>query len=335
MNTNLEYYKFFYYVGKLHSITLAAEELNVSQPAVSQAIRNLERELGTTLFMRTSRGVRLTAEGQTLYGYVQRGYETIREGERKFLEMQELTSGEVCIGASDMTLQFYLLSYLEQFHEQYPKIRITVTNAPTPETLKYLQSGRIDFGVVSTPMETTKNMHVIPVREIEDVFVAGRKFEYLKGGKLSYKELEHLPVMCLEGNTSTRKYVEEFLLGEGVVIHPEIELATSDMLIQFAKRSLGIANVVRDFAQEEIDKAGTGDLCPVKHSICQIQSIHNGLGDHPGRLVECLGTGHGHIGGVVAVLALLGHFDNKGRQGCLVQHTVRHGTTQSVHNFLF
>ena len=74
MNTNLEYYKFFYYVGKLHSITLAAEELNVSQPAVSQAIRNLERELGTTLFMRTSRGVRLTAEGQTLYGYVQRGF---------------------------------------------------------------------------------------------------------------------------------------------------------------------------------------------------------------------------------------------------------------------
>ena len=264
MNTNLEYYKFFYYVGKLHSITLAAEELNVSQPAVSQAIRNLERELGTTLFMRTSRGVRLTAEGQTLYGYVQRGYETIREGERKFLEMQELTSGEVCIGASDMTLQFYLLSYLEQFHEQYPKIRITVTNAPTPETLKYLQSGRIDFGVVSTPMETTKNMHVIPVREIEDVFVAGRKFEYLKGGKLSYKELEHLPVMCLEGNTSTRKYVEEFLLGEGVVIHPEIELATSDMLIQFAVRNLGIASVVRNFAEEHLTE---GDLFELPEKI--------------------------------------------------------------------
>ena len=226
--------------------------LNVSQPAVSQAIRNLERELGTTLFMRTSRGVRLTAEGQTLYGYVQRGYETIREGERKFLEMQELTSGEVCIGASDMTLQFYLLSYLEQFHEQYPKIRITVTNAPTPETLKYLQSGRIDFGVVSTPMETTKNMHVIPVREIEDVFVAGRKFEYLKGGKLSYKELEHLPVMCLEGNTSTRTYVEQFLASKQVTIRPEFELATSDMLIQFAQKSLGVASVVKDFAEPKI-----------------------------------------------------------------------------------
>lgn len=253
MNTNLEYYKFFYYVGKYHSITQAAEELKVSQPAVSQAIRNLERQLGTSLFMRTSKGVRLTAEGQVLFGYVQRGYETIRQGERKFREMQELTGGEICIGASDMTLQFYLLSYLERFHEQFPKIRITVTNAPTPETLKYLQSGRIDFGVVSTPMDTTRNMHVIPVRQIEDVFVAGKKFGYLKGGKLSYKELEHMPIMCLEGSTSTRKYVEEFLMGEGVQLRPEFELATSDMLIQFARRSLGIASVVEDFALEGIE----------------------------------------------------------------------------------
>lgn len=253
MNTNLEYYKSFYYVGKFHSITLAAEELSVSQPAVSQAIRNLERELGTTLFMRTAKGMRLTAEGQVLFGYVQRGYEMIEQGERKFREMQELSSGEICIGASDMTLQFYLLPYLEQFHEQFPKIKITVTNAPTPETLRHLQAGKIDFGVVSTPMEHTANMHVIPVRQIEDVFVAGKKFEYLKGGRLSYKELEHMPIMCLEGSTSTRKYVEDFLMEQGVVIHPEFELATSDMLIQFAKRSLGIASVVRDFALEGIE----------------------------------------------------------------------------------
>lgn len=253
MNTNLEYYKAFYYVGKLQSITQAAEELSVSQPAVSQAIRNLEKELDAVLFMRTAKGVRLTAEGRVLYGYVQKGYETILQGERKFRDMQELASGEICIGASDMTLRFYLLPYLERFHEQFPKIKITVTNAPTPETLRYLKSGRIDFGVVSTPMEMTKDMHMIPVRTIEDIFVAGRKFEYMKGGKLSYKELEHMPIMCLEGSTSTRSYVEGFLLENGVVIHPEFELATSDMLVQFAKRSLGIASVVRDFAQEGIE----------------------------------------------------------------------------------
>lgn len=254
MNTNLEYYKVFYYVGKLQSISMAAEELKVSQPAVSQAIRNLEKELGSSLFMRTSKGVRLTAEGEVLFSYVERGYGIICQGEKKFLEMQDLESGEICIGASDMTLQFYLLDYLEAFHEAYPKIKVTVTNAPTPETLHHLQDGRIDFGVVSTPMKVEKNLHVTPVRQIEDVFVAGKKFSYMQGGKLSYKELETMPLMCLEGDTSTRKYVEDFLQENQVKIEPEFELPTSDMLIQFAKRGLGVASVVKDFAKEAIEQ---------------------------------------------------------------------------------
>lgn len=254
MNTNLEYYKVFYYVGKLNSISLAAEALSVSQPAVSQAIRNLERELGSVLFMRTSRGVRLTAEGEVLYSYVGRGYEIILQGEKKFLEMQDLESGEICIGASDMTLRFYLLEYLEQFHERYPKIKVTITNAPTPETIHLLQDGQIDFGLVSTPLGQSRNLHVTPVRKIEDVFVAGKKFSYMQGGKLSYKELERMPFMCLEGNTSTRNYVEQFLRENNVKVNPEFELPTSDMLIQFAKRGLGIASVVKDFAEEAIEK---------------------------------------------------------------------------------
>ena len=99
---NLEYYKIFYYVGKQKSITLAAEELAISQPAVSQAVRHLEEALGSPLFVRTSKGVRLTTEGEVLYSYIKRGYETIRLGEKKFLEMLDLEEGELCIGARDV-----------------------------------------------------------------------------------------------------------------------------------------------------------------------------------------------------------------------------------------
>lgn len=256
MNVNLEYYKIFYYVGKYESITQAAEALAISQPAVSQAVKNLEKNLGSALFVRTSKGVRLTVEGKLLYSYVQRGYEYILLGERKFQEMQDLTKGEIRIGASDMTLQFYLLSYLERFHEMYPGIRVTVTNAPTPETLGYLQAGKIDFGIVSTPFQAGKHIRVRPVKEIEDIFVAGKNFELLKGKELDYRILEELPIMCLEGNTSTRGYVEQYLKDQDVVLHPEFELATSDMLIQFAQKSLGVASVVKDFAEPKI-KEGT------------------------------------------------------------------------------
>lgn len=252
MDINLEYYKIFYYVASYKSITLAAEMLSISQPAVSQAVKHLESNLSCTLFVRTSKGVRLTKEGEMLFSYVQRGYETILSGEKKLSEMLNLEQGEICIGASDMTLQFFLLPYLEEFHERYPGIRVTVTNAPTPETLSHLADGKIDFGIVSTPVGEKPYLKIVPVKEIRDVFVAGRKFEYLKGQTLSYRSLMELPVMCLEGNTSTRQYVESFLAEEGVQLRPEFELATSDMLIQFAVRNLGIASVVEDFAAEYI-----------------------------------------------------------------------------------
>lgn len=252
MDTNLEYYRIFYYVGKCSSITRAAEELSLSQPAVSQAVKNLEKALDSSLFVRTPKGVRLTTEGEVLYSYVKRGYETILLGEKKFRQMLDLENGEIRIGASDMTLQFYLLSYLEEFHMKYPKIKVTVTNAPTPETLEHLSDGKIDFGVVSSPVVTRHELQIYPVKKIEDIFVAGRNFEHLKDRKLSYKELERLPIVCLEGSTSTRSYVEHFLEMKHVSIQPEFELATSDMLIQFAIKSLGIASVVKDFAEERI-----------------------------------------------------------------------------------
>ncbi len=256
MDINLEYYKIFYYVASYKSITIAAEKLSISQPAVSQAVKHLEADLSCTLFVRTPKGVRMTKEGEMLFSYVQRGYETILSGEKKLLEMLNLEKGEICIGASDMTLQFYLLPYLEQFHEKYPKIRVTVTNAPTPETLKHLADGKIDFGIVSTPIEPHPHLKVTAVKEISDIFVAGKKFEHLKGKQLSYHKLEQYPVMCLEGATSTRRYVGEFLATEGVALKPEFELATSDMLIQFAIRNLGIASVVSEFAAEQM-KNGT------------------------------------------------------------------------------
>ena len=184
MDINLEYYKIFYYTAKQKSVTLAAEKLSISQPAVSQAIKHLEKDLGCALFVRMAKGVRLTKEGEMLFSYVERGYEAILSGEKRLLEMLNLEKGEICIGASDMTLKYYLLPYLERFHEKYPNIRVTVTNAPTPETLQHLADGRIDFGIVSSPVEPQGWLKIIPVKEIRDVFVAGKKYKELCGRKM-------------------------------------------------------------------------------------------------------------------------------------------------------
>ena len=253
MVNNLEYYKVFYYVACYKSLTAAADKLAISQPAVSQSIKQLETALGTKLFTRVSKGVRLTKEGELLFSYVEKGYEQIVLGEKKLKQMLNMDLGEIHIGASDMTLQFYLLPFLERFHEKYPGIKVVVTNAPTPETLHNLREGKIDFGVISTPFEEQASLHSTVVREIEDVFVAGRKFISYKNRMLDLQELEKMPIIFLEGATSTRNNMNEFLQKNHVEVKPEFELATSDMIVQFALRNLGVGCVVRDFVQEYLD----------------------------------------------------------------------------------
>lgn len=248
MNINLEYYKIFYFVGKTGSITLAAKELSISQPAVSQSIRHLESEWNTRLFLRTSKGVSFTKEGEVLFRHISLAYEQIGQGEQELSRMLNLDTGEIRIGASDMTLQFYLLPYLEEFHEAHPGIKVTVTNATTPETLQNMENGQIDFGVVSTPLPEQTGLDLRPVREIQDIFIAGPKFFPLKNRRLTYEELEHLPLICLEGKSSTRKHIDELLARKNIFLRPEFELATSDMIVQFAIRNLGIGYVMSDFA---------------------------------------------------------------------------------------
>ena len=252
MDISLEYYRVFYCAARCGSITMAAQELCISQPAVSQAVKQLETALNCRLFLRTSKGVHLTKEGELLYGYVRRGMDVILEGERTLKRMQDLDMGEIRIGASDMTLQFYLLPYLEAFHETYPNIKVIVSNAPTPETVESLCQGKIDFGVVSTPADSPQEVCLVPVREIRNVFVAGERFRSLKGRRLSYKELESLPCIVLEGRTSTKAFTEAYLGEKGVRLAPEFQLATSDMVVQFAARNMGIGCVVEDFAREKL-----------------------------------------------------------------------------------
>ncbi len=292
MISNLEYYKVFYYVAKAGNISQAAQQLAISQPAVSQAIKQLETLLGVKLFRRVSKGVKLTGEGLLLFSHVEKGYEQIELGVQKVRRMQNLELGEIRIGASDMTLQFYLLPYLERFHERYPDIKVIVTNAPTPETLRFLEEGRIDFGIVSTPFEQVSDVEIMTVREIEDIFVAGRKFTSYKNRTLDLQELEALPLIFLEKNTSTRSYMDKYLEKNGVKVQPEFELATSDMIVQFAHRNLGVGCVVRDFAKEYLEAGQLFELrfnkMIPKRQFCVVKSTKLSLPVAAKRLLEIL-----------------------------------------------
>lgn len=186
--------------------------------------------------------------------------ENLMDGEEMLKRLVDMDMGEVRIGASDMTLQFYLLPYLETFHERYPNIKVMVSNAPTPETIESLYEGKIDFGVVSTPFDARPEVESFEVKKIRNTFVAGNKFWTLKGKRMEYGELEQLPCIFLEKDTSTRKFMDCFLEQRGIILEPEFELATSDMIVQFAIRNMGIGCVMEEFAKGKIESGELFEL---------------------------------------------------------------------------
>ena len=261
MSINYELYKVFYYVGHYLSFSQAAKHLYISQSAVSQSIKQLEEQLGSRLFLRHSKQVKFTPEGELLFAHVQQGFNAIQLGEKALLELHSLERGEIRIAASDTICKYYLLPYFKEFHERYPKVKLRILNRTSPVCLELLKSGAVEISIINLPEELPEGLETVQVQEIQDVFVANSSFSLLKDKVVPIKELAHYPILMLEKGTVTRQFFDKFQAERGLKIIPELETGSLDLLIELAKIGLGISLVTQEFLGEELTK---GDLFVIK-----------------------------------------------------------------------
>lgn len=253
MIIKLDLYKVFSQVVKSKSFSKAAKELYMTQPAVSQAIMALERELDIRLFNRTPKGVSLTNEGSLLFEYINSAMNLIKLGEEKILEFQNLAIGELKIGVGDTISKYFLVPFLEKFHNKYPNIKFKINNSTTLELCELLKSGDIDIAICNLPIEDP-SIESKSCFEVGDIFICGEKFKHLSKESIEFNEICKYPLIFLEPNSNSRKYVEKFLLSKGVKISPEFELGSYDLLLEFAKINLGVACVVKEFTKEYLEE---------------------------------------------------------------------------------
>ena len=250
--SKLDLYKVFCKVGKSESFSRAARDLYMTQPAVSQAIRQLERELDTRLFNRSPKGVSLTNEGRRLFEYANSAINLIEVGEEQILEFKNLSTGELQIGVGDTISRYFLLPYLEAFHNLYPNIKFKIENGTTMELCALLKSGEIDIAICNFPLADDA-LELRPFIEIHDIFVCGEKFKHILSKPLSLDEINKLPLILLEPNSNSRKYVADYMPSKGVKVSPEFELGSHDLLLEFAKINLGVACVTKEFSKDYLD----------------------------------------------------------------------------------
>lgn len=245
-NISLDLYKVFIAVYENGSFSSAARELYVTQPAVSQSIKQLEGALRVTLFTRDKKKVIPTAEAVQLYDMVNPALDMINVAEDNIEKMRHMTSGSLSISAGDAVLKYYLLPCLKAFREKYPNINIVVTNKTSTEAFELLKAGKIDVAFVNTPIEDEALTYKTCLK-IHDVFIAGDNFSDMKDKVISGQELSKLPLMMLEKLSNSRRAVDTEFLKRGIVLSPQLELGTHDLLVDFAKINFGVSCVTREF----------------------------------------------------------------------------------------
>ena len=254
MNSNFEYYKIFYYVAKYENLTKAATALKTSQPAVTRTIHKLEGELGCRLFTRSKTGMKLTPEGRTFYGYVAAGCAQFFKGENDLSNLISLENGTIYISATETALHCYLFQAMEEFNSLYPNVRFKILNNSTTESVNAVKEGKVDLAFVSANLQVAKPLRMKILRKYRDILIAGKRFEELKAGKeeLSLKELVSYPWISLTAETITRRFLNEYFEKNGLTFAPDMELATTDMILPAVRHNLGLGFIPAEFADAEL-----------------------------------------------------------------------------------
>lgn len=254
MDINFEYYKIFYYVAKYENITKAAAALGSNQPNVTRVMKLLESQLGCRLFIREARGIRLTEEGERLYSHVEIAYRHLMNAQEEIGGPAILGGGSVEIGTTETALHLFLLDALHTFRQRYPEVKIKIHNHTTPETVRQLTGGRVDFAVITMPYELPATVSGFPVLDFEEILVGGMRYQDLCKTSLQLKDIRKYPWIGLGRESATYALYKNFFIQHGVDFEPDMEVETSDLMLPLIENNFGIGFVPEKIAAPLIEE---------------------------------------------------------------------------------
>lgn len=253
---NLDLYQVFYTVAKCGSLTKAAEELYISQPAVSRSIKQLETQLGVSLFTRTHRGMQLSSQGgQIIYKEVEHALQLLGAAENRLAEIQTSAMGTIRIGASDTIFEYFLADKIVEFHKRFPKVKIELVADFTPDTIEKLKADKCDVAFVNLPIAQDDDLKLYgDCMRLNDVFIASETYKEFAEKTVSLETLKKAPLILMAQNTVARRALDNFCLAQGVELQPSIEVGSWDLMKRLVAKGMGIGVIPREYALRELEE---------------------------------------------------------------------------------
>jgi DNA-binding transcriptional LysR family regulator len=252
MSVNLHLVRTFSAVAEAGSFNRAAAQLGVSQPAVSRAVQELERQLDTPLLERTGRRVSLTAAGKVLNEHAVALFAIERTAETELAELRQLERGELAIGASS-TIGIYLLpQVMGIFQRKHPGVRLFLDIGNTAQIVGRLRTGTLDTAFVEGPVSGS-DLSVRPWRDDSLVVVAAADHPLCGRQPVTLDELIRVTFVLREPGSGTREVVEAALRERGVEVRVAMELGSTEAVKQAVAAGLGVSIVSIATISQELE----------------------------------------------------------------------------------
>ncbi|MGN6419433.1 MAG: LysR substrate-binding domain-containing protein [Pseudobacter sp.] len=261
--------KVFHTVATRLSFTKAAEELFITQPAVTKHIHEIEQHFKVKLFERDGRKVKLTAAGQTLLRHTSELFALYRNLEFEMHTQADKKAGRLRVGASTTVAQYVLPPVLASFHQQFPDIRLTLTTDNTEQIGQSLQQHQVDLGIIEGRAKNNAFRYT-PFLKDELVLVANANNPLLKRS-IKTEELLKLPLLLREPGSGTLEVIAHALKPLGIKISQlkkEMQLSNTESIKGYLQHSHCMAFLSRHAIQSELEQR-TFSIIDVKGLVIQ------------------------------------------------------------------
>lgn len=253
MNTDYNLYKIFLYLFEEKSISKTAARLYVSQPAISYSLKELENQLGYTLFYRNSKGIEPTLEAKELYSYISTAFNILNDAEEHIKNLNNLNIGCIRIGTPSHIGVFYLANYIADFRKIYPGIRFEIICKSTADMVEMLETRKLDIIVDTLPINTKKDVTKITLSKMQNCFAYNKTI--MKDVNINkVEDLKDYPLILPSATSSIRLKLDEYMESHNTKLSPILESWTTEIMLEMVREGVGIGYFVKNVIDTQTDK---------------------------------------------------------------------------------
>lgn len=253
MNTDYNLYKIFLYLFEEKSISKTATKLYVSQPAISYSLKELENQLGYTLFYRNSKGIEPTLEAKELYSYISTAFNILHDAEEHIKNLNSLNIGCIRIGTPSHIGVFYLSNFIADFRKIYPGIRFEIVCKSTSDMVEMLETRKLDLIVDTLPINSKKDVTKVTLSKLQNCFAYNKNI--MKDVHINnVEDLKDYPLILPSATSSIRLKLDEYMESQNTKLLPILESWTTEIMIEMVRKGVGIGYFVKNVIDTQNDK---------------------------------------------------------------------------------